>query len=99
MYNTGLPGPDLKQYRLWKCKHAPWHSFNYFESGAQAISMLYMSYDTKSTVLQSAAVTENPQKQYQALQVRMDHIRQIAKQNMLYSRDTQHRARGPNVAC
>jgi len=49
-----------------------------------------------STVLQ-CAVTENPQKQYQAFQVHMDHIRQIARQNMLYSRGSQHRAHGPNV--
>jgi len=41
-----------------KCKHAPCHSFNYFESGTQAVDMLYMSHATKSTALQSAAVTE-----------------------------------------
>jgi len=63
--------------------------------------MYYSAYATChkiSAVLHSAAVTENPQKQYQAFQVRIDHIRQIARQNMLYDRSTQHRAHGENVA-
>jgi len=60
--------------------------------------VLYITCHKISTVLDSAAVTENPQKHYQAFQVRMDHIRQIARQNMLYNRSTQHRADGPNVA-
>jgi len=48
--------------------------------------MLYVSHATKYIHYYKLQQSENPQKQYQAFQVRKDHIRQIARQNMLYSR-------------
>jgi len=72
--------------------------FNYFESGTLATGMLYTSHRYKISTVMQNAVTENPQKKYQTFQVHMDQIRQIASQNMLYSRGAQHRYRGSNVA-
>ena len=37
----------MKQYRSWKCKHAPCHGLNYFESGTQAIDMFFVSHTAK----------------------------------------------------